>query len=200
MNEQINICLESGPHWAALCSTFLYWTLCAHPTWQWQEFTWSSSMKDTVGGQHMWFHCNSTPCVSHWLKLSPCCFYLALWLHFLPTQTRTSSVPLYAHLMYLWGFRFDMLRTVWVSVYSSYRLFVACFSLDTVLQQLICHDMFLLCLSNSTCCQIQPVVKKLWERVPSVENTVAFFLYLNLFMQFYWCSRGWGAMKQQKFI
>lgn len=117
-------------------------------------------------------------------KLSPCCFYFALWLHFLPTQTRTSSVPLYAHLMYLWGFRFDMLRTVWVSVYSSYRLFVACFSLDTVLQQLICHDMFLLCLSNSTCCQIQPVVKKLWERVPSVENAVPFFIYLNLFMQF----------------
>lgn len=56
------------------------------------------------------------------------------WVHSCPTQTRTSSAPLCAHLMCLTGFRFDILNAVWVSVYtySSYWLFVACFSMDTV--------------------------------------------------------------------
>lgn len=42
-----------------------------------------------------------------------------------------------------------------VYTYSSHWLFVACFSMDTVLQQLICHDMFLLCTTS----QIPPVVR-----------------------------------------
>lgn len=59
-------------------------------------------------------------------------------------------------------------------MYSSCWLFVACFSLDTVLQQLICHDMFLPCLSNSTCCQIKPAAGRcsVGRGVPSVENAI----------------------------
>lgn len=135
--------------------------------------------------------CNSMLCVSHWLKkLLPCCS--ALWLATLlaySIQTRTSLAPLYAHLMCLTGFRFDILNVVWVSVYtySSYWLFVACFKMDTVLQQLICHDMFLLCTTS----QIPLVVRSnLWsgkvlEMAPSVEHwpfIILFLFYHNLFV------------------
>lgn len=40
--------------------------------------------------------------------------------------------------------------------YSSRWLFVACWRLYMGLQQPICHVVFLLCLSNSTCCQKDP--------------------------------------------
>lgn len=83
----------------------------------------------------------------------------------------------------------DTLRAVWVSVYSSCWLFVACFSRDTLLQQLICHDRFLPCLSDSTCCQIKHANGKysVWQRVPSIESTITSSLYLFRVPQTFLC-------------
>lgn len=123
--------------------------------------------------------CNSMLCVSHWLKSFFQCFP-ALWV----SSLHVLHKPELAQCLFMLISSVSQdpgLTSVRVSVYtySSCWLFAACFSVDTVLQQLICHDMFLLCTTS----QIPPVVRsnlrpgRLWEMAPSVENPVSFNLF-----------------------
>lgn len=96
-------------------------------------------------------------------KLLLCCS--APWVSTSLIQTRTSSAPLYVRLMYLAGFRSDILNAAWVSVYTYSSCGVICGLFQRGCSFTAAHLSWyvsaLYNLSNSTCCQIKPAAGKI---------------------------------------